>query len=233
MSIEPGKQEVIALCVWAELTYEQAAVAMNVPVGTVRSRLSRARAKLRARVAAPTRPISMARRDMRRLDLPPTRSFAGPRAEAIEHLLYEVVASRARPRRSRRRMVAAIAGVGLAGAGVAVARTVLAPAADDSLVRCHSTVQVGRGDDFAGTSVASAVPGGGPVPMDHAVEACRDLWQQGLRRGSDRVGSPGAGGSRTVPPLVGCVDTDGVAAVFPGDPGLCPTLGLRSLRTGG
>ncbi len=56
-----GEQEVIALCVWAELTYEQAAVAMNVPVGTVRSRLSRARAKLRARVAAPTRPISMAK----------------------------------------------------------------------------------------------------------------------------------------------------------------------------
>lgn len=174
---------------------------------------------------------------MRSLDLPPTRSFAGPRAEAIEHLLYEVAASSARPRRSRRRMVAAMAGVGLAGAavaGVAVARTVLAPAADPSLVRCHSTMQVGRGDDFAGTSLASAVPGGGPVPMDHAVEACRDLWQQGLlRRGSDRVGSPGAGGSRTVPPLVGCVDTDGVAAVFPGDPGLCPTLGLRSLRTGG
>src|SRR5438105_13432277 len=40
-------QDVLALCVWAELTYEQAALALGVPVGTVRSRLSRARARLR------------------------------------------------------------------------------------------------------------------------------------------------------------------------------------------
>ena len=46
-SLSVGEQEVLALCVWAELTYEQAAVAMSIPVGTVRSRLSRARAKLK------------------------------------------------------------------------------------------------------------------------------------------------------------------------------------------
>lgn len=40
-------QDVLALCVWEELTYEQAALALGVPVGTVRSRLSRARARLR------------------------------------------------------------------------------------------------------------------------------------------------------------------------------------------
>ena len=40
-------QEVLALCVWEELTYEQAAFALGIPVGTVRSRLSRARARLR------------------------------------------------------------------------------------------------------------------------------------------------------------------------------------------
>ena len=39
-------QEVIALCVWAGLAYEEAAVALGVPVGTVRSRLARARARL-------------------------------------------------------------------------------------------------------------------------------------------------------------------------------------------
>lgn len=38
--------EVLALCVWSGLGYAAAAEAMNVPVGTVRSRLSRARAKL-------------------------------------------------------------------------------------------------------------------------------------------------------------------------------------------
>jgi RNA polymerase sigma factor (sigma-70 family) len=40
-------QDVLALCVWEELTYEQAALALAIPVGTVRSRLSRARARLR------------------------------------------------------------------------------------------------------------------------------------------------------------------------------------------
>jgi RNA polymerase sigma-70 factor, ECF subfamily len=43
-----GDQELLALCVWQELSYEQAAVALDVPVGTIRSRLSRARTRLRA-----------------------------------------------------------------------------------------------------------------------------------------------------------------------------------------
>ena len=40
------QQDVIALCVWSGLGYEEAAAALGVPVGTVRSRLSRARASL-------------------------------------------------------------------------------------------------------------------------------------------------------------------------------------------
>lgn len=39
--------DVLALCAWFELSYEDAALALDVPVGTVRSRLSRARARLR------------------------------------------------------------------------------------------------------------------------------------------------------------------------------------------
>jgi RNA polymerase sigma-70 factor (ECF subfamily) len=42
-----GEQDVVALCVWSELSYEDAAAALGVPVGTVRSRLSRARGRLR------------------------------------------------------------------------------------------------------------------------------------------------------------------------------------------
>lgn len=40
-------QDVLALCLWEGLSYEEAAVALGTPVGTVRSRLSRARARLR------------------------------------------------------------------------------------------------------------------------------------------------------------------------------------------
>ncbi|MGC9671353.1 RNA polymerase sigma factor [Planosporangium sp. 12N6] len=40
-------REVVALCVWADLDYGAAAAALGVPVGTVRSRLSRARGRLR------------------------------------------------------------------------------------------------------------------------------------------------------------------------------------------
>jgi RNA polymerase sigma factor (sigma-70 family) len=46
------EREVLALCVWAGLGYAEAAEALGVPVGTVRSRLSRARKKLEKLVAA-------------------------------------------------------------------------------------------------------------------------------------------------------------------------------------
>jgi RNA polymerase sigma factor (sigma-70 family) len=42
-----SERDVLALCDWAGLSYAQAAVALGVPEGTVRSRLSRARKHLR------------------------------------------------------------------------------------------------------------------------------------------------------------------------------------------
>jgi RNA polymerase sigma-70 factor (ECF subfamily) len=44
--LRSDERDVIALCVWSGLNYAQAAEALGVPVGTVRSRLSRARRKL-------------------------------------------------------------------------------------------------------------------------------------------------------------------------------------------
>ena len=40
------EQEVVMLVLWSGLSYEEAAMALAIPVGTVRSRLSRARSKL-------------------------------------------------------------------------------------------------------------------------------------------------------------------------------------------
>ncbi|MCA2217330.1 RNA polymerase sigma factor [Jidongwangia harbinensis] len=42
------EREVFLLCVWSQLDYAATAEALGVPVGTVRSRLSRARTRLRA-----------------------------------------------------------------------------------------------------------------------------------------------------------------------------------------
>ncbi|MFI6498454.1 RNA polymerase sigma factor [Nonomuraea typhae] len=42
-----AERELLFLVTWADLSYEQAAEALGVPVGTVRSRLSRTRAKIR------------------------------------------------------------------------------------------------------------------------------------------------------------------------------------------
>lgn len=51
-ALRQPEREVVALCVWSGLDYAEAAAALGVPVGTVRSRLSRARGKLRKLVTA-------------------------------------------------------------------------------------------------------------------------------------------------------------------------------------
>lgn len=54
--LKPPDRDVLVLCVWQGLTYAEAAVALGVPVGTVRSRLSRARSRLDAETDAPPAP---------------------------------------------------------------------------------------------------------------------------------------------------------------------------------
>jgi RNA polymerase sigma factor (sigma-70 family) len=53
-------QEVLVLCLWQGLDYASAAVALGVPIGTVRSRLSRARARLSAAAADPDPAVAVA-----------------------------------------------------------------------------------------------------------------------------------------------------------------------------
>jgi RNA polymerase sigma factor (sigma-70 family) len=51
-ALRQPEREVLALCVWSGLDYAEAAAALGVPVGTVRSRLSRARTRLQKLVTA-------------------------------------------------------------------------------------------------------------------------------------------------------------------------------------
>jgi RNA polymerase sigma-70 factor (ECF subfamily) len=47
-ALAAGDRDVLLLVGWAELSYDQTALALKIPVGTVRSRLNRARRKVRA-----------------------------------------------------------------------------------------------------------------------------------------------------------------------------------------
>ena len=51
LSLPPVYREAVVLCDLEEASYEEAAVALDCPVGTVRSRLSRARAMLAEKLA--------------------------------------------------------------------------------------------------------------------------------------------------------------------------------------
>jgi RNA polymerase sigma factor (sigma-70 family) len=49
--LAPGDRDVVLLIAWEQLTYQETAHALGIPVGTVRSRLNRARARLRPALA--------------------------------------------------------------------------------------------------------------------------------------------------------------------------------------
>lgn len=51
--LSPGDRDVLLLVAWEALSYEEVATALAIPVGTVRSRLHRARSKVRAALSAP------------------------------------------------------------------------------------------------------------------------------------------------------------------------------------
>jgi RNA polymerase sigma factor (sigma-70 family) len=58
-TLSTGDREVLLLIAWADLSYAEAATALAIPVGTVRSRLNRARGKLRAALGGSTQLLSM------------------------------------------------------------------------------------------------------------------------------------------------------------------------------
>jgi RNA polymerase sigma-70 factor (ECF subfamily) len=50
--LSAGDRDVLLLVAWEELTYDQVAAALVIPVGTVRSRLNRARRNVREALGA-------------------------------------------------------------------------------------------------------------------------------------------------------------------------------------
>jgi RNA polymerase sigma factor (sigma-70 family) len=55
-TLDSAQRDVLLLHAWEELSYEEIAQALAVPLGTVRSRLARARAHLRTRLERPPSP---------------------------------------------------------------------------------------------------------------------------------------------------------------------------------
>ncbi len=54
--LDPDQRDVLLLFAWGELSYEEIALALAIPVGTVRSRMSRARRHLRLRLEPSVQP---------------------------------------------------------------------------------------------------------------------------------------------------------------------------------
>jgi RNA polymerase sigma factor (sigma-70 family) len=82
--LPPGERDVLMLYAWEQLGYEDVADALDIPVGTVRSRLSRARAKLRELAAVHDEPLVHAQiytREKERL----MTSITGTERERLEH----------------------------------------------------------------------------------------------------------------------------------------------------
>jgi RNA polymerase sigma-70 factor (ECF subfamily) len=52
-TLPEAERQVLLLFAWEELSYDEIALALGVPVGTVRSRLSRGRARLAALTQGP------------------------------------------------------------------------------------------------------------------------------------------------------------------------------------
>ena len=56
LRLPAADRDTLLLVVWGELTYAEAATALSVPIGTIRSRIARARQRLGAAIGQPADP---------------------------------------------------------------------------------------------------------------------------------------------------------------------------------
>jgi hypothetical protein len=171
---------------------------------------------------------------MTRFDPPPARPLPLGRRDAMQQQLETLVgAGTGDGRRRGRKPVLIAAGAAAIVVGTTAGAIVYVqhsqPVTNKSVARCYTEANLGGGDQFHGTTIAEAgVPGSRAPQVDNAVSVCADLWRQGfLLPGAAGVArQPNTKAHHLVPPLVACVMPDGTAAVFPGNPRTCASLGL-------
>lgn len=162
---------------------------------------------------------------------PPARTLPEDRRAAMRRQLQAVVAGR----RHRRRplLIAASAVVVAAGTSAGAYAYVQhsQPVTDTNDARCYTVASLSAGPQSY-TTIAQATRAGSsrPAQVNNAVSVCTALWRQGILhpgpQGARGRAIPGPAGPSQVPPLVACVLPGGTAAVFPGTPSTCVTLGL-------
>lgn len=136
-------------------------------------------------------------------------------------------------RRGRQRLVVAGLAAGIliaAGGGTAAALGLFGEASDTTTGYCYATADL---NDSSNNRTEFAAAGTDEHPNDAAaggIDVCAAYWRSGVFTGGGVDPSrPPTGGSEPVPPLVACVLPSGKAAVFPGDPTTCHSLGLTAL----
>lgn len=168
-------------------------------------------------------------------ELPPARRFPAERRDDTRRLLEDAARLSLRPRRRRwltRTGVIAVASALLTTGGVATAYVAFRPAEHTTDVRCYSKVVDEQGDDFPGTTVTTRGEGSAGRTADaDPIQACTDIWRQGVIRRGSRTAEGPDGRTHRVPAMQACVLENGTAAVYPsGDPDTCRNLGLPRLK---
>jgi len=176
-ALGPGDRDVLLLKAWGGLSLDEVALALGLPVGTVKSRLHRARSRLRSALPQPAGARRPARTDPRRIAMDELDLLARVRASVPEpdelalrrarHRLLERAAGPTpvdRRARRRRRSLPIPARVGVAaglavvvlGAGVVLTR----PGSDD--IPVGATPAAAEVLDRAAAAAERAAPA--PVP---------------------------------------------------------------------
>lgn len=144
-----------------------------------------------------------------------------------------------RRRKARRWWMIGVPSVVVAAVGVTAGIALLAPVTEKNYVHCLARAELNEADGtYPGTQViVGSTPDGGPIPIEDAIAACTQVWQEGGLDADDPDGQSGDPGTPPPPPnpelsgpvpaeLTVCVMRDGAAGVVPGDRDVCLALGL-------